>query len=427
MLARIGTALAAALLCLGALACGDSADTAASSSSGGAGGATSSSATSGSATSASTGTGSGGDAEWTLVPWATPGCVVEYAKKPELAFPKLEWEPCPGGEAGCERIKKNWPYEFESAFAPPGIRTMSEGWEVSMFVQYPDDETRRAVIGANGVATAAYRYLAGNGDCLAAGNGISAEGHWVGMKHLGVAEPGRYVFQPRGAPVEQAEIVPTTQLAQYQRGGEELLALQLDFGTGWLVYDRLTKVLHAPPPNFTAAEPRLVGGSVFWLHYPDLNKPEAWVFTRSGGFSQLIDRNPGHVLAVQADGVDLVWIESPPTPTPGAWPIAGTLMRSPFATTAAEVTGSAVRAMPPLAPGMSGALGDGYFAIGSTDTENLVVRLSDGVLWTVNLPAQDGSYLHGINHLDATYLFFKSKHHIYRQRLDQLGPGQPAN
>mgnify|MGYP002623939907 CR=1 FL=1 len=426
MLARIGTALAAALLCLGALACGDSADTAASSSSGGAGGATSSSATSGSATSASTGTGSGGDAEWTLVPWATPGCVVEYAKKPELAFPKLEWEPCPGGEPGCERIKKNWPQLSETAIGRPGIRKDGNGYELSLYLGFPEYVEHRFVVGTDGVATAAYRYPPDN-DCLGAVNSISTDGHWVGVQRIGVNEPSRFVFQPRGAPVEQAEVVPTTQLAQYQRGGEELLALELDFGTSWLMYDRVTKQLHQAPVPFTAGAPRFAGGSAFMVHFPQLDKPEAWVFSRERGFAQLINRSPNVIVDVVADGQDLVWVESPPPPMVGQWQ-PGTLKRSPFTTKALDVVDTVVRPMPAIAAAGRGALGNGYYAVMDNSPLYHVVRLSDGRMWTASIAITgDGTMLEDISHVDDTYVFYKTTYHIYRQRLDQLGPGQPAN
>ena len=417
-----------ALLLSGALCssagCSDEAAPSSASSSGGGAGTSSSTTNSSTSTTTTTGTGSGGDAEWTYADWAVPGCGVEYAKKPELAFPALEWEECPGAVPGCQRVRKNWPALSETAMGLPDVRRTAGGYELSLSVKLTGYEGRRVVIGPDGIATAAYRYLPDN-DCLAALNSLSAGGHWVGVQRIGVDPPSRFAFQPRSAPAGQVEMVPFNQLAQFQRGGDELLALQLDFGVGWFIYDRVTNQLHEAPPNFTASAPSLTGGNALMLRFLDLESPQAWVFSRSvGGFSRLIENDPGHVISVQGDGQDLVWVEAPSPP----WPAAGTLMRSPFTTNASEVVPSMVRTMPPIHPSGVSALGEGHYAVGFDETSLFVVRLADGRLWKVAIPpTSDGAYLNHVSHVDATYLFYKTSTHVYRQRLDQLGPGYAAN
>mgnify|MGYP002378897144 CR=1 FL=1 len=105
-----------------------------------------------------------------------------------------------------------------------------------------------------------------------------------------------------------------------------------------------------------------------------------------------------------------------------SWPVPGTLKRSPFATSAGDVVPTVVRPMPPLGPTEAGAVGDGYYALAGDGDHLFVVRLADGRLWKMPLPPTgDGAYLRQIAHVDATYVFYRTNTHVYRQRLDQLG------
>jgi hypothetical protein len=424
---RTPTTHLCALLLAGALcitaACSDEAAPSSTSSSGG--GAGTSSSTTTSSTSTTTGTGSGGDAEWTYADWAVPGCGVEYAKKPELAFPALEWEECPGAVPGCQRMKKNWPQDSVSGISDPAVRRMPDGYAIGLFLTMQQFESRLVYYSSTGEPEAVYK-RGTNSNCFLTRPALSVDGHWVGAQRLEFDPPSRFAFQPRSAPAGQVEMVPFDQLAQFQRGGDELLALQLDFGVGWYIYDRVTGQVHAAPADFTATNPTLTGGSALMLRFhPDLDSPQAWAFSRqTGAFARLIHNDPGYVLRVHADGQDLVWVEAPSPP----WPAAGTLMRSPFAATAAGVVPTPVRPMPPLSPTGSGAVGQGYYALGFDGEHILVVRLADGHLWKVAIPPTgDGAYLNHVTHVDATYVFCKTNTHVYRQRLDQLGPGYAAN
>ena len=53
-----------------------------------------------------------GDAEWRPAPWRQVGCGLEVADNPVEAIHRVEWVPCEGGEAGCER-RRNAPLRFE--------------------------------------------------------------------------------------------------------------------------------------------------------------------------------------------------------------------------------------------------------------------------------------------------------------------------
>lgn len=392
------------------------------------GGGASSSVSSSSKGGGSTGTGSGGEAEWTLVPWLSNSCVFEYAQKPEYAFPQLEWEACPGSATGCDRIAKNWPHDSPISIAGPAVLRTASGYRFGVYAGYPDFDKRIAFFDEAGVPAAAYRVDPGT-VCQATRPGLSEAGHWVGVQQVGNPTPSTYVFQATGRTPASALVAPTTTLSQYQRGAAELLALQLDFGKGLEIFDRTTQSVHVTSPTLLGADvPRLVDDAAFFLAYPEYNKPEAWVWTRaSGNYQELIDKNPNHVVDIQSDGTSLVWIETPPKPNNGPWP-AGSLYSSAYATTSAGVQGTLRRAMPLVEPGYSSAMGEGYYAVWGTPTSFHVIRLSDAQLWTVDIPMDEWqALLNDVSYVDATYVFYKTDTHVYRQRIDALGTGMPAN
>jgi hypothetical protein len=352
----------------------------------------------------------------------------EYAQKPENAFPPLEWEPCPGNGPGCERLVRNWPQAGPLGLGYPLVRRSGAGYELALVVVYPELEQRVVIVNEDGITTAAYHTIPGT-ICQLTRPGLSNAGHWAGVQELGLAQPSRYVFQPRDQSPASALIAPTTTLSQFQRGGNDLLSLQLDFGKGLEIFDRTTELVHTTPATLLGADvPRLVDDAAFFLGYPDYNKPEVWVWTRaSGAYQELIDRNPGHVADVQADGQTLLWIETPPKTEPGPWP-AGTLYTSPYTTDAGAVAGTARRPMPAIEPGAWSAMSEGYYAVWGSTTTYHVVRISDAQLWTVSIPMDEWqALLDDVSYVDATYVFYKTDTHVYRQRLDALGPGQPAN
>ncbi len=323
---------------------------------------------------------------------------------------------------------KNWPEAGPAAITNPAVRQSQGGYELALGLVFPELEQRLVVVDMNGAPTAGYRTIPGT-SCNLIHPMLSDAGHWIGVQEIGLPQPSRYVFQPRDESPSSALVAPTTSLSQYQRGGDELLALQLDFGKGLEIFDRATQLVRTTPAIVLGADvPRLVDDAAFFLAYLDYNKPEAWVWTRaSGSYQELIDRNPGHVVDVQADGETLLWIETPPKPEPGPWP-AGTLYTSPYATTAAAVDGTSRRAMPVVEPGASSAMSEGHYAVWGSPTTYHVVRLSDARLWTVTIPMDEWqALLNDVSYVDATYVFYKTDTHVYRQRLDALGPGEAAN
>ncbi len=396
------------------------------SSSSGAGGAASSAVTT--TVAASTGTGTGGEAEWTLVPWHSGRCQFEYAKKPEAGFPKLEWTTCPGGEMGCERLVRNWPSDTLTGLAAPAIRRSGSGYALAMYVAYPELEKRIVFVDPAGVAVAAYKTVPGTG-CLASGPGWSEAGHWIGVQEIALPQPASYVFQPTGQPAEAAEKVPITWLSNNQRGNDELFNVVLDLSKAIHLFDRSTGQLHVSPASLLGVDrPRLLDDAALFLAYPGYNKPEAWVWSRAGGYQSLVDRNPNHVVDVNSDGQTLVWIQTPPKADADPWP-AGTLHTAPYTTVAADVVGTPRRPLPQVEPGWTSAMGAGYYAVFSAEAGLIhVVRVSDAHLWTLPVPVDEWrAKLDEVTYIDDTYLFFKTETTIYRQRLDALGPGSPAN
>lgn len=371
---------------------------------------------------ASSGTGSGGDAEWTRAPWWTGTCAFEYAAKPENAFPKLEWEACPGNGAGCERMKRNWPSAGAAGIGPPSIRATGLGYEFGLILIYPELEQRLVYVDESGVAMAAYHVPVGS-ECQALHPSLSSAGHWTGAQELGTNAVSKYVFQPRGEAPSEAVAAPTTVLSQIQLGADELFAIQYDFAAGLEIFDRKTQSVH--PTLTTTSMPSFTDDAAFMLAYPG-TEPVGWVWTRmSGTYVSLIDRNPNAVVSLQTDGQGLAWIESPPRVGAGPWP-GGTLHRSPLATTSAGIVSTAVRAMPSVPPGTTSVMGGGYYAVATAAQEYMVVRLTDGRSWTVDIPVDEwNAILNDLSFLDSTYVFYKTDTHVYRQRLDVLGPGVP--
>ncbi len=411
------------LASVGLVACSDS-DGQSTTTGGGGTGAGAGSSSSSSGSSVSTGTGTGGDAEWSLIEWRLGACEYEVAAKPEHAFPPLEWEPCPGSPEGCERIVRNWPSGTAAGLSNPAVRAADGGHELGIVVVYPELEQRLVYLNPQGQAVAAYR-MAPSFGCLLLQPGLAASGHWVGMQHVDGPVPARYAFHDSAS--GQDAIVPLTVSSQYQRGADELFVVQLGFGTGLELYDRSTSSVHSTPPGVGADIPRLLDDAALFVAYPDFEKPEAWIWTRaSGSFTELIDRNPDHVVDVNSDGQTLVWIQTP-LKSGNSWP-AGSLYTAPHATTAAAVSGTERRSMPQVVPGASSAMGGGYYAVWGSSTAFYVVRLSDAQLWTVNIPMDEWqALLNHVSFIDDTFVFYKTDTHVYRQRLDALGPGSPAN
>lgn len=408
------------VLAIALVGCSEGATDAASSSGGGAAGPSSSS--SGSDTMASSGTGSGGEAEWTVVPWWTGTCAFEYAAKPENAFPKLEWEACPGNGAGCERIETNWPSAGPSGIGRPSIRAAGSGYELGLVVVYPELERRLVYVDESGVTMAAYHVPIGS-ECQVLYPNLSEDGHWTGAQQLGDNGVSKYVFQPRGQLPSEAVVAPTTVLSQLQVGGDELFALQYDFATGLEIYDRKTNSVH--PTLTSTSMPSFTDDAGYMLVYAGA-QPVGSVWTRASAvYATLIDRSPNAVVSLQTDGQALAWIESPPQVGSDPWP-GGTLYRSPMATTPAELVPTVVRAMPSVSPGTTSLVGAGYYAVATGERQYMLVRLSDGRSWTVDIPVDEfNAILNNLSFLDAKYIFYKTQTGIYRQRLDALGPGIP--
>jgi hypothetical protein len=366
---------------------------------------------------------------WQQVPWWSGPCPLEYADVPANAFPKLKWIACPNDEAGCERVERNWPQLSVTAIGDPVVRRDMDGYTLGLFVQLPEFEMRQPVIGPDGVATMVYRTPPNQGACITTELGLASDGHWIGVQMIG--EGSVHVFQPDGAPPSQAHVSSLTSPSQRQTGGQNLYATQYDFGVGVELYDRVSqqKTITPSPGDFGGTVPAFTDDAAFLLVLPAFNEPDGWVWTRQRGvFEPLLVRDPKHVLDVRGDGEHLVWIESPAPRGSGDWP-AGELYTSPYTTVQGDVVPTLRRLTPAVGPAPGAAIGGGYYVYHSAYTGLIyVVRLSDARQWTMTAPVDEHrAALSDITYVDDTYLYFRTQTEIYRQRLDALGPGEPAN
>ena len=411
------------LACALLAGCSDTVAPNGTTSSGGGGGIATSGPTS---ASVSTGTGSGGEAEWTTVPWWPGPCGFEYAKKPEFGFPALKWVDCFAKEPGCQRLDKNWPHDSPSGLASPAVQRESVGaYEIAIAASFPDFEKRTVFFDAEGAPRAVYRSLP-NAECLGVQPGLADDGHWTGQQEL--ENPSKFVFQPDGLPASSATVIETDSLSSYQRSRKQLFSLKRTGGSAIEIYDRVSGQLSVRPATLVGAQiPHLVDDAAFFLGLAAFNEPEAWVWSRArGAFEKLIDNPPNHVIDINSDGETLVWLEAPPKQSRGDWP-AGTLYTSPYTTLAANVVATPRRAMAKIPAGAPSAMGSGHYAVYSADTNLMyIVRTSDAYQWTLPVPVDEwDAPLNDVTYIDDEYLFYKTGSNVYRQRLDALGPGEP--
>ncbi len=419
-----------ALVVIAGLACCDgdapssSASSAGTTSSGGTGNSSSVTVTVGpGGTTSSSGQG-GAPPGWQPVPWWSGSCQFQYAEEPASAFPPLNWIGCLNAEPGCERIEKNWPKLSPTAIAGPWVRRAGQSHKIGLIAGLVDYEYRMAFIGSDGIATAVYR-TPPNGECIPTRLGVADDGHWVGVQNVG--EGAVNVFQPDGAPPSNALISTITATSQDQVGGQNLYAAQYDFGVGVELFDRATSTKHTSPAGLGMTTPALHDDAAFLLGVPTYNQPDGWVWTRERGvFEELVVRDPNHVMDVRGDGEYLVWIQAGSDDN-GTWP-PGALYTSPYTTVQADVVPTFRRTTVAVGPVPLAAIGGGHYAYYSGyDGQITVVRLSDAHEWKFPPPVEEGGGgVRDIAYIDEEYIFFRSVTEMYRQRLDALGPGEPA-
>lgn len=206
-------------------------------------------------------------------------------------------------------------------------------------------------------------------------------------------------------------------------------------------WDNLTsgiRIASAPtdPEQFAPSTLRLYGSSAFWqLNSLTRVAIMAWDATR--GSHALLRWNGDSTQGawdLGTDGQQMVWTygqnRSPTAFATDPFPTRS-VMVSPFTTDPDAIRARRLRSDPSWGYMQPYAVGCGYAARGSNTADLLVVRLSDGVSWTLKMNS-DPRFLFGRALAVTCTEVFANVHagktsQIVRIRLDSLGPGTPPD
>jgi hypothetical protein len=162
-------------------------------------------------------------------------------------------------------------------------------------------------------------------------------------------------------------------------------------------------------------------------------KLTGWIWNRPNTLEQIVDPGSEVIYDMRSDGQTLVWVQVSSAALGTLAP--GTLWTSPFATSAAEVKGTARRATPPMYLAESSKTANqGFYALIDQTSEGNdaerhvhVYRLSDARHWAVpQISDVKPSKMIYIDSEEVWYLgatLNGATSTIIRQRLDALGPG----
>lgn len=456
---RSAVALAAGAVVVPLIAIGTSCDdeqapgtTSASSGNGGSAsasttGATTSSSSSSSSSSEAGGGGSGGQgpeppvydpdaADWVPVAWESP-CKVDMALQPELGAPPLFWVPCGSDAPGCDQQHEQPLLDTGSQKSKVSVVPWNGGYRIGITESFKQDGQISAVYDGDGTAMVAWRVesLPPN-VCISNRPIVSSERVWFGVTAI---DPDLTSASVVIAPTwNELTTVSTTYTFNhfYQAwfaSSEVMLGWVAD-GKSLHVRDLATGKQALFGNGFLGnpdyAYPHVVGSSAVALTAPD-GYPDVTVWDRSTeAFIDLVDPTPPlRVADANSDGETLVWIVKPDPDAPGE------LWTSPMTVTPQGLDPTYRRTTPTI-KGTGSAAGDGHYAVysfsdvlqpggGPGDGKVHVYRLSDAHHWAFPVPASSVEAV-WIYHVDADYVFYSGYGSVLRQRLDVVGPGDPA-
>lgn len=407
---------------LGAIGCGDDA-----SGGGGQAGSNNGGAASGGASAG----GGSSSAGWVSVDWYPGNCKIERATDPPSVQPPLEWEPCPGSAAGCERIAVNFPTDKEINASEPIVLTWGDDYRISMMQSWEGAEKRMVVFDTDGVPLVALRTT----NCIGAAPRPTDDGVWLGA----VLDRVAFVFEPWDALGESQEPLPFSLPSYEQSASTSLLTLEGNGGIQLGVFDRTTGATDVLADVIIYGWlPRPAGDGAVLLAVAEFGEVEAWGWSRGAGFAPLLNASPNDVVDIQSDGETLAWIQTATAPEPNDNP-PGVLFTSPHTTTTDGLLPTQRYDMPPVeihngefgevGRGPRSAIGGGYYAIYSSFVDEIhVLRFADDRRWIFRHPRDPGvGDLTDITFIDDVYIYYKTEGFGFRQRLDELGDGEPAN
>ena len=369
---------------------------------------------------ADAGEGQGGGLTWSPVPWPAP-CLIEVASDPKLAQAPLTWEACPGID-GCEQVVVNWPRgKLNTApMVGPSVLRIGDTYRVGALISLEDYEARAVVYDTDGTAMAVWRVV----ECSPSIPRVYASGFWFGAQWA--PNPSTYFFAPYNGTGQPKAVNPTTLMSQGVNSSEDLFAIQLTNGLTINIYDRLknTTSTFGPPVGLGNEAMWPSGDAVFFLHYPEFEKPEGWVWRRATNtFDPLLQPAPELIVDLKSDGATLVWVRTPPKPVGGGtWP-QGDLWTSPYATTTAGLVPTKRRQAAVVFDAVDVSYANaGYYAVYANDYRVHIYRLEDARHWSF-APPPDSWNLWQIAYVDEKDVWYQTLKGVYRQSLASLGPG----
>jgi hypothetical protein len=371
----------------------------------------------------------GGDAGWQAVPWAPADCMY-VADDPALAVPELEWTNC---GTGCSRLVPNWLSKsgipLQTAQVYKAGSTLRLG--LHMWVGEPG-YWRKAIYDENWKPLAVWK----RGAALCGANLLQ----WT-PKHVCLS------IGTGLEPTLQAFLDPTNLSGPPKSfyATESIVPLACDeelfvgSSSGGIPYVRDLQSgfeTWIQPPVGRSFDARLAGEHLL-LVVEDTSganvKLTGWIWKRPNTLEQLVDPGSEVIYDMRSDGQTLVWVQVSSAALGTLAP--GTLWTSPFATSAAEVKGTARRATPPMYLAESSKTANqGFYALIEQASEGNdaerhvhVYRLSDARHWAVpQISDVKPSKMIYIDSEEVWYLgatLNGAPSTIIRQRLDALGPG----
>ncbi|MEJ7731035.1 MAG: hypothetical protein WKG00_17695 [Polyangiaceae bacterium] len=247
---------------------------------------------------------------------------------------------------------------------------------------------------------------------------------WFGVQNG--FNPPSYLVEPYDSLSSATAILPVSTLSQLQGANDSTLALEGVNGNILTIYDRLsatTKSFDGPGLSNKVAQP--VGDAAFFVHFAAFEQPDCWVWRRATqDIEPLVQPAGEYVVDILSDGSTIVWLQVPPKdPWADFWP-QGDLWTSPFAETKAGLVPTKRRPAP-IVGDVPATIGEGYYALFSgSDLRVHVYRLSDMHHWSFEPPPASDFY--DLGYIDDTWLYYQMRGGVFRQRLDALGPGDPA-
>jgi hypothetical protein len=375
-----------------------------------------------------------------------------YVPGPDVVLPPITWEPCPDPPLGtdCEIIAKDWMGDEATIQAPLLLgqgsdldaqgnatlllaRIVGEEY-VIMFVASSDGPVRAAVMKGHPRG-----FPAGSTGCSFYGNDIN-EGHYV-MKTVGkvLADyPPSSDSGGIGGPYSggiPALLGDYPESVDWRCGKNWLARFDSSFVLTAHPWDMSKEIFVASagtdPDGYKATQLSVSGDAIFWSA-TSLYGGGIMVWDPVKGTRPFV-RWPGDhtrmATNIGTDGVDLVWSEGEgkqPNEQQSAFPVRR-IMTAPFTSDPDLLQPRRLRSQPgQVAQVRPWIVGCGH-AVVDNQGQHLVVRLSDGWMWTA--PAAESGFGVPVG-IDCEHVYFyaaSAYSSVARLRLDSLGPGVPPD